>query len=309
MDSVPKKLDDPMILKPHGFAHEHFVVVPGVILDESARHPLLHGLRVTDAGHFPRAAGHRVERPAGAETHLIFACLRGRGWVRGDPAAPIQSVEPGDVVWLPAGQAHAYGADATRPWTLTYAHFAGVEAEAWMRHGGWRGVSPELIRLPGGRVDELRLDRAYAALEGGYDVLRQVEAAAALRSALAVLGRLVAETGPARSARGRVVAARDRIRQEPAAAYRLGELAAEAGLSVPRFSQLFREIAGTSAIDYLLRVRIQRACQLLAATDATISEIAAEVGYDDAFYFTRCFRRVMSLSPRHYRSGRGPKEA
>ncbi len=301
MDAPRKKLEDP-ITRSHGFAHEHFVVLPERTLRAAARHPLLAGLRVTDAGHFPTAAGHRVERPLGAATHLVFACLRGRGWVRGGAdAAPAQPVRAGDVVWLPAGAAHAYGAEAEEPWTLTYAHFAGAEAEAWMRHAGWRDGGPELLRLPAGRVDEARLDQVYAILENGYDERRQVEAAAALRGALAVLARLAAEAGPARSALEGVAAVRQRLRGVLAQPHRLDELAAEAGLSVPRFAQLFRRLTGCSAIDYLQRLRVQRACQRLATSDAPVATIATEVGYEDAFYFTRCFRRVMGYSPRAYR--------
>lgn len=303
MDGRSKKLDDLMKHKPHGFAHEHFVVVPGRVWAEAGSHALLKGLRVTDAGHFPNAKGHRVERLAGAETPLVIVCLRGRGWVRGGAGEAVQMVEAGDVVWLPVRRPHAYGADEARPWTVTYAHFAGSEAEAWMRHAGWRGGGLERLRLPKGRVEELRLDRVYAILEGGYDVRRLIEAAAVLREALAVLGRLVAEAGPARSARERVAAVRERLRAEPGRAWRLDELAAEAGLSVPRFAQVFREMAGASPIDYLQTVRMQRACQRLAASESTVAEIAAEVGYEDPFYFTRCFRRVMGLSPRAYRTG------
>ena len=294
--------DYPMISKAHGFAHEHFVVVPAATLAEAARHPLLRGLRVTDAGHFPRAAGHHITRNLGAATHLVIACLRGAGWVRGAPDENLQPVEAGDVVWLPAGLPHAYGADAARPWTLTYAHFTGDEVRAWMRHAGWRGGSPERLRLPAGRVEELRLDRVYATLESGYDPRRQIEAASALRVSLAVLGRLAAEAGAARSARERVGAVRDRLLAEPGRPWRLEELASQSGLSVPRFAQLFRQIAGTSAIDYLRRVRVQCACRRLVATEASVAEIAAEAGYDDPLYFGRCFRQIMGLSPRAYRA-------
>lgn len=288
--------------KPHGFPNEHFVVIPRPIVAQAGRHPLLSALHVTDAGHFPKATGHRVVRPKGIETHLIFACLRGRGWVQGADQDARQTIEAGDVVWLPAGKPHAYGADKSRPWTLTYAHFSGREADAWMRHSGWRGKSPERFHLPRGREQELQLDRVYAVLERGYDERHQVEAAAALRSSLAVLGRLLAEAGPGRSARERIAAVRDRLRNEPARNFRLEELASEAGLSVPRFTQLFREVTGTSAGDYGQRLRIQRASQLLAASEATVADIAAAVGYEDPFYFARCFRKVMGLSPRAYRN-------
>lgn len=298
-----KNPDDPMIVKPHGFAHEHFVVLPERARRDASKHPLLRGLYVTDAGHFPRAAGHRIWRAAGSETHLLMVCHRGKGWVRGPESEPALPVSAGDVIRVPAGCPHAYGSDDLRPWTLTYAHFAGGEAEIWMRHAGWTGKGPQRLRFPAGRISELRMDRVYAILEKGDDPGRQIEAAAALRYALAVLGRLVAEAGPARSARERTGAVRERLRSEPARRWTLDELAAQAGLSVPRFAQVFREISGTSPIDYLQRVRIQHACRRLLSSDESIANIASGVGYDDAFYFARCFRKVMGLSPRDYRAG------
>ncbi len=301
MDGLRKKLEDPLT-KPHGFPHEHFVVLPERARRAAERHPLLAGLHVTDAGFFPLAAGHEVVRPAGAPTHLIVACLRGRGWVRGADGARTSLVNAGDVLWLPADTPHAYGADRDRPWTIAYAHFQGQEAARWMRHAAWCGAGLETIQLGPGRLGSLRLDRVHAILEEGYDERRQVEAASALRQSFSILARLAAEGGVVRSTLDRVETIRVRLRQEFARAYRLDELAAAAGLSVPRFAQLFRQLTGCSAIEYLQRQRMQRACQRLAASETPVAEIAAEVGYADAFYFTRCFTRTMGYSPRRYRA-------
>jgi transcriptional regulator GlxA family with amidase domain len=100
----------------------------------------------------------------------------------------------------------------------------------------------------------------------------------------------------------RVELVRLRLRQEFARPHRLDELAATAGLSVPRFAQLFRALTGCSAIEYLRTLRIQRACQLLATSESAIGEIAAEVGYADAFFFTRSFTATMGCPPREYRA-------
>jgi AraC family transcriptional regulator of arabinose operon len=301
MDRLSKKLKDPLI-KPHGFPHEHFVVLPGAALRRAERNPLLAGLHATDAGFFPVAAGHAVERPAGAPTHLLVACLRGRGWVRGGSDDKPRAVGAGDMLWLPADNPHAYGADRLRPWTIAYAHFKGGEALAWMRHAGWRGGGVEAVSLGPGGTAALRLDRVYTILEDGHDESRQIEAASALRHALAVLARLARETTRVRPTVERVELVRLRLRQEFARPHRLDELAATAGLSVPRFAQLFRALTGCSAIEYLRTLRIQRACQLLATSESAIGEIAAEVGYADAFFFTRSFTATMGCPPREYRA-------
>jgi len=70
---------------------------------------------------------------------------------------------------------------------------------------------------------------------------------------------------------------------------------------VPHFSELFRQQTGYAPIDYLIRQRIQRACLLLDTTVSAVSKITTEVGYNDPYYFTRSFRRVMGCPPRAYR--------
>jgi YesN/AraC family two-component response regulator len=48
-------------------------------------------------------------------------------------------------------------------------------------------------------------------------------------------------------------------------------------------------------------MKVQHACGLLDTSDLRIEEIAALIGYEDPFYFSRLFRRIMAKSPRDYR--------
>ena len=48
-------------------------------------------------------------------------------------------------------------------------------------------------------------------------------------------------------------------------------------------------------------LRMQRAAQLLDATDETVAAIAAAVGYPNPFHFSRSFKSYMGASPRRYR--------
>lgn len=283
----------------HGFAGQHMIVLPEPVRAKASRHPLLRGLFVTDAGYFPHAAGHRVERPQGAPTHLVMLCLRGHGWVRTD--GEIHPATVGWFAWLPADRAHAYGAADDDPWTIAWAHFSGAEADAWRTLLGAE-TSQALIRvLPKDRLDEMALGRVHAALERGYAIRDQVAAASALRHSLSAVSRLAASTAESRSARERVGASVERLRREWVRPHRLDELAASAGLSAAHYSALFREMTGFAPIDYLIRQRILHACRLLDTTSMAVSAIATEVGYDDPYYFTRSFRRIMGFSPRTYR--------
>ena len=82
----------------------------------------------------------------------------------------------------------------------------------------------------------------------------------------------------------------------------LDELAKKSHLSKRHFQRIFHDCIGRSPIDHLMHVRVQRAAELLRATERTITEIAFECGFQDSNYFARCFRKVMNQSPREYRS-------
>ncbi|WP_372797587.1 helix-turn-helix domain-containing protein [Pontiella sp.] len=84
--------------------------------------------------------------------------------------------------------------------------------------------------------------------------------------------------------------------------WKLDELARIAHMSKSNLLTVFRKATGQTPIDYLMRLRIQRAMEMLQQTDRTITEIAFAVGFNDSNYFTRQFRKVAGLPPRQYRT-------
>jgi AraC-like DNA-binding protein len=64
--------------------------------------------------------------------------------------------------------------------------------------------------------------------------------------------------------------------------------------------KLFRQTTGLSPMQYLLKIRMQRA-ELLLASSMTIDQVASSVGYSDALYFSKKFRKWQGLSPSEYR--------
>ncbi|MBA3708924.1 MAG: helix-turn-helix transcriptional regulator, partial [Planctomycetes bacterium] len=79
------------------------------------------------------------------------------------------------------------------------------------------------------------------------------------------------------------------------------ELARRAALSPSRFHALFLETMGVPPLTYLRRLRMQQAQRLLVTTEEPVSRVGEQVGYPDAFQFSRQFRRVCGLSPSAYR--------
>jgi AraC-like DNA-binding protein len=85
---------------------------------------------------------------------------------------------------------------------------------------------------------------------------------------------------------------------------KLEEIAAETSLSASHYSRLFLNRTGHSPIDYFIQLKIQRACRLLDNPGWMIADVAREMGFDDQFYFSRVFRKVMGMSPAEYRKRR-----
>lgn len=77
-------------------------------------------------------------------------------------------------------------------------------------------------------------------------------------------------------------------------------------LPIARMSQstlmrTFDRVFQSPPIDYLIRLRVQKACALLADPELRITDVALACGFNDSNYFTRQFRRVMGCSPRDHR--------
>ncbi len=79
------------------------------------------------------------------------------------------------------------------------------------------------------------------------------------------------------------------------------ELASACHLSPSRFHALFAQATGQSPLAYLTAIRLKRAQQLLVTTSQPINQIASQVGFGDAFHFSRTFQKHVGQSPRDYR--------
>jgi len=82
------------------------------------------------------------------------------------------------------------------------------------------------------------------------------------------------------------------------------ELAELAGLSASQFERTFQKTFGSTPRQYHMRVRVEAACRQLTQSDETVAAIAQQCGFYDHAHFTRCFQRIMGISPSAYRRER-----
>jgi AraC-like DNA-binding protein len=81
----------------------------------------------------------------------------------------------------------------------------------------------------------------------------------------------------------------------------LADLARRANYSVPHFCSEFRKYFGCSALAYAIQMRLNMAAYYLRDHNVRVGEVAARVGYDDIYYFSRLFKKHFGHSPRQAR--------
>jgi AraC-like DNA-binding protein len=158
------------------------------------------------------------------------------------------------------------------------------------------GVSP---RHAGAISDALgRIEAELREPRLGHELLLRAQ----LLELLVVLAR--AEHTPAENPqrhRPRLEQTLALIHEHFSEALSLAALARHAGMSISRFSCVFREALGTSPLDYVAATRMREARRLLRAPGQSIAEVAYAVGFQDSNYFSRSFKQHHGKSPREFR--------
>ena len=247
-------------------------------------------------------AGDVVAFPQG-DAHILSSAPG----MRGDPG-PDPSVVPGEIAQLPVmlnidggGSERAHlvcgflGCDS-RPFNpliealppMMHIRSSGATHGSWLR---------EFTRFAVMEAGEKRM--------GGSGILSKLG-----ELMFAELVRRYVESLPEES-RGWLGGVRDRhvgralnlIHAEPSRPWTLEELAKEAGLSRSSFAERFAGYVGMPPIQYLQKWRLQIAASRLM-DGASISTIAADIGYESEAAFSRAFKRVIGASPADWRDNR-----
>jgi AraC family transcriptional regulator, arabinose operon regulatory protein len=288
------------VIRRQGFAGERHVVLPADAVEGFAGDPVLRDLYPTAVGHFPHAEGHLVVRPKGTADFILILCVDGSGWCRFGGRHWRLHAEQAVVV--PRGVAHSYGTTKRRPWSIYWAHLAGMRVMDYMRFMDLTAADPLATC---GNVGELsyHFEAALDRLKYGYSPANLLAMSASLRQILALMHlHRKADRAAARPSMEKARATVDFMRQNLSRPMTIADFARFAGLSVPHYSALFRRAFGHSPVAYFLRLKAQEASQLLVTTASPVGEIARSLGIDDPYYFSRFFKKAMGLAPAHFRA-------
>lgn len=152
----------------------------------------------------------------------------------------------------------------------------------------------------GGEVEDEFL-RIFAIARAG-EALAQERAEALLLAWLHTLRKAMQTESPRDSCGAEIVRRSMRYLRENFQGLNSAQSAARAcGVSYSHMTRLFRQHAGLSPHQYLLRLKMLYAAQRISTEPLKLDEIAEELGFADAFVFSKAFKRVLGLSPQVYR--------
>ena len=287
-------------LPPESFRY----LVPRSLTAQLAQHPLSADLYPRAIGYYAAAFGHRMEREL-HDDYLMIYCLEGKGSFRA--GAGETRLTTGDLLIVPAGLSHWYAADSSDPWTIYWTHFDGLRAADFASHTGipvnGAGYQIHQVGLHAQLISDF--EALMEARNSVQELASHIYAANQLRQILSHIALL----RPTESIKGqRETAELERVhslmRSHLHEKLDLDTLAAAVNLSKFHFVKRYRELSGTTPINRFIQLKIERACHLLDTTDKEIKEVAYAVGYDDAYYFSRIFRKQLGISPSQYRTSR-----
>jgi AraC-like DNA-binding protein len=289
-----------MKAKTQWFPGQIIYFLPASLLDQVGRHPLGIGLHVKCLGWYPKARWHRIERPHGLDECILIFCTRGKGWAEIDGRR--FTIAASEVLLIPANKPHAYGAADDDPWSIHWAHFAGTAAASY---ASLLPVQEYMLSIPSADAKEIArmFRKSYRLASTGLTERTVLLTSHTLRY---VLGLLFFQTGRTLGGGSRAIAhdltkSIEFMRANVARPLTLQELSRHTGLSPTRFSAIFREQTGSSPVDHHIRLRMQAACHYLDTTALRVKEVAAKLGYDDPYYFSRIFQKILGSSPLAYR--------
>lgn len=285
--------------KKDGFPGEQSYVIPDRILKFMSQSPVCSDMYLTDIGYYPQARHHYRERRKGINQTILIYNVEGSGKIMTENSE-ITLLKDHFFI-IPEGLPHAYSADKETPWSIYWIHFSGTKARYL--------VQPVLQPVPVIRTNTSRINERLNLFNEIFHNLRRGFSIEILEYVNLCLPRLIATFTHLSQYRS----INEHFTQDPVSQsinfmlenirkkLQLKELAQSVELSASHFSRLFLTRTGYSPIAYLIQLKIQHSCRLLDHTDLPVADVAREAGFEDQFYFSRQFRKVMNMSPTAYR--------
>lgn len=216
----------------------------------------------------------------------MICCMAGAGHCK--LHGKTWDVGAGGLIILPPDVAHAYYADPADRWSIFWVHFTGERVGDYVPALALTDDYP-LLEVPKQTVMRDAFEETYRHAIDGFSDSGLLGLTTGLCRLIA-LARIYSAFGSARARRteDRVLTTIRQLQADPARDWRLEELSAGAGMSLPHFSERFHKQAGCPPKQFLIRLSLQIASALMREAGLTVAQIANHVGYEDPIISAAC---------------------
>ncbi len=186
-------------------------------------------------------------------------------------------------------QCYTVSVDENQPYEEhLYVHFCGMVADEVLKKAGFER-SAAIFNTTG------EVKRIFEALIRCY---RRGDEMTAIGNLLRLIALLSPRTKAPQNIGARLILAEaEFISSHYSEEIDLDKCAERCGFSRSRFTHLFTEVIGISPYRYQQKFRLEQACELLRSTALSVSEVAENVGFQDALYFSRLFKKRFGMAP------------
>ena len=260
-------------------------------------------LIVTSCGNYKvkNRAEVRTSRPKGRKDYQLLYIAAGQGhfFINGQERV----VSAGNIIVYLPGQPQEYVYFKDDKTDVYWVHFTGSDVEKIIDYYNIRlseniiyiGTSPDYQWLFGQIIQELQLCRPR--FEELISLL--------LRNIFILISRNLIKANRAdNSLENEVELAMHYFRENYRSEINVEDYALSRGMSASNFYRVFKQISGSTPLQYILKLRLSNAQNLLENSNLSIAEIASGVGYENPLYFSRLFNKHIGVSPSEYRKMR-----
>lgn len=281
--------------KREGFKGETMIVLPTEVFSDYVKHPLVRRLYLTDVGFFPQASHHYRERRDGIEEYILIYCTEGRGVIKVEGKEYV--LKENEAFCIPRFQKHCYYACEEDPWSILWVHFKGEDTEYFPLE------ECKVIAFESNQATNRMLylfELLFRVLEGNYTLGNFIYISQ-------VLSLILAETYD-REKEDDILEKNKHVTNIIKYMYAhleenltLDMLVEQFELSKSYLNAIFLKYTQHTPMDFYLHLKMREACKLLKTTDIYVYEVSMRLGYQDPYYFSRIFKKIVGVSPKEYK--------
>lgn len=237
--------------------------------------------------------------PATHNHYLLHYILEGKGLFTVG-ADRYYQLEAGQAFLICPKYVTTYTADKAAPWTYIWIEFDGLKVPSFLSDAGLGVKHPIYIPQTEAATAELR-ELMLSMLEYHDSPLRLL---GIMYWILEVLMRTSTTRKPPKIDNLQefyVHEAMMYIERHYNQNITVTQLADWCNLDRSYFGKIFKNTVLVTPHEYILRYRINTACDLLKNTDLSIGDISAQVGYENQLHFSRAFKKITGIAPREWR--------